>query len=695
MTTEDPQRPGFPDYFKNRQPWQDIISRTPRLVSASEPAFRRVILFSAAVLILFPVVGRGQQNPTDLTDRSLQELMNIKVYSASRYSQLVSEAPASVTVISRDQIERGGYRTLADILRGVRGFYVSNDRQYSYLGVRGFSDSGDYNTRVLLMVDGHRMNDAIYEQAMIGTEFVLDVGTIERVEITRGPSSSLYGTNAVFAVVNVITRKAGDIGGLEMEGGAGTLNTYRGRITYGGSFSGVDAMVSGSFYGSKGNKHLYYPEYDSPATSKGVASYVDDDQALNLLATVSTRGFRFQAAYSDREKGDPTGSFNDVFNSPRNRERDARGYSDLRYEQTKGGTTFMARTYYDRYINDGQFLQDYSPDPPILNLDFGRGESWGTELQVISTLLHRYKIVGGFEYRDDFRQELINYDVDPLSYYTKSDHPSFVAAPYVEAEIPITAHLSLAPSLRADYNPRVGWMISPRTAINYSLSKKGRVKLIYGQSFRSPNAYELYYLEGQKPLKSEKIVSWEGDFEQELNRHLSASLSVFHNRMDNFIALGADDFWGSLFINEGRQKLAGLETQIRGYWLNGAATTLSYSNSFEQRDVDGAAPENSPKHVGKLYVSVPIFHQKIFATMDAQYISHRMTIHDQRVSSYSIVNLTLFGRQISKNLDLSFSVDNLLNKRYADPAAQQHRQNAIQQDGRNLRGKLVWTFGGK
>lgn len=695
MTTEDPQRPDFPDHFKNRQPLQDIISRAPRLVSAFEPAFRRVILLSAAVLILFPVVGRGQQNPTDLTDRSLQELMNIKVYSASRYSQLVSEAPASVTVISRDQIERGGYRTLADILRGVRGFYVSNDRQYSYLGVRGFSDSGDYNTRVLLMVDGHRMNDAIYEQAMIGTEFVLDVGTIERVEITRGPSSSLYGTNAVFAVVNVITRKAGDIGGLEMEGGAGTLNTYRGRITYGGSFSGVDAMMSGSFYGSKGNKHLYYPEYDSPATSKGVASYVDDDQALNLLATVSTLGFRFQAAYSDREKGDPTGSFNDVFNSPRNRERDARGYSDLRYEQTKGGTTFMARTYYDRYINDGQFLQDYSPDPPILNLDFGRGESWGTELQVISSLLHRYKIVGGFEYRNDFRQELINYDVDPLSYYTKSDHPSFVAAPYVEAEIPITAHLSLAPSLRADYNPRVGWMISPRTAINYSLSKKGRVKLIYGQSFRSPNAYELYYLEGQKPLKSEKIVSWEGDFEREFNRHLSTSLSVFHNRMDNFIALGTDDFWGSLFINEGRQKLAGLETQIRGYWLNGAATTLSYSNSFEQRDVDGAAPENSPKHIGKLYVSVPMFHQKIFATMDAQYISHRMTIHDERVSSYSIVNLTLFGRQIRKNLDLSFSVDNLLNKRYADPAAQQHRQNAIQQDGRNLRGKLVWTFGGK
>jgi len=658
------------------------------------PAFWRVIFSSAALLLLF-CGALPAQDSSDLTDRSLQDLMNMKVYSASRYSQLVSEAPASVTVISRDQIERGGYRTLADILRSVRGFYISYDRQYSYLGVRGFSDSGDYNTRVLLMVDGHRMNDAIYEQAMIGTEFVLDVGTIERVEITRGPSSSLYGTNAVFAVVNVITRNASDVSGLEVEGGAGTLNTYRGRITYGGTVAGVNALLSGAFYGSRGNKRLYYPEYDSPVTNNGIARDVDDDQAWNLLATLSIRGFRFQAAYSDRDKGDPTGSFADVFNNPWNRERDARGYLDLRYERTIGETTLMARTYYDRYVNDGQFLQDYSPDPPVFNRDFGRGESWGAEFQAISTLRNRYKVVSGFEYRNDFRQEMLNYNVDPLSYYTKSDHPSFVAAPYIEAEIPLTSRLSLAPSLRADYNPRVNWMVSPRAALNYRFTDKTRAKLIYGESFRSPNSYELYYLEGQQPLHAERIATWEGDFEQELDSHLSASLSAFYNKTNHFIAMGEDDFWGSQFVNEGQQKLAGVETEMRGHWLNGTAATLSYSNDFEQRDVSGAVPENSPKHIAKLYLSVPVFHQKLFATMDAQYLSHRMTIHDERVSSYVVVNLTLFGKQIRKDLDLTFRVDNLFNKRYSDPAAQQHLQNAIPQDGRTVSGKLLWRFGGK
>ena len=89
------------------------------------------------------------------------------------------------------KFKRYGYRTLADILRSVRGFYVTNDRNYSYLGVRGFSRPGDYNARILLLVDGHRLNDNIFGAALIGTEFPLDVDLIERVEIIRGPSSSL------------------------------------------------------------------------------------------------------------------------------------------------------------------------------------------------------------------------------------------------------------------------------------------------------------------------------------------------------------------------------------------------------------------------------------------------------------------------------------------------------------------------
>ena len=157
--------------------------------------------------------------PAQLSELSLEELVDLEidsVYGASAYAQKTAEAPSSVTIITADQIRKYGHRTLADVLRGVRGFYVTSDRNYSYLGVRGFSRPGDYNARVLLLVDGHRLNDNIFGSALIGTEFPLDIELIERVEIIRGPSSSLYGTSAFFGVINVITKRGGTMKGADL-----------------------------------------------------------------------------------------------------------------------------------------------------------------------------------------------------------------------------------------------------------------------------------------------------------------------------------------------------------------------------------------------------------------------------------------------------------------------------------------------
>ena len=116
--------------------------------------------------------------------------MNVKVetvYGASKFLEKIADAPASVTVVTAEEIERYGYRTLADVLRSVRGFYVIYDRNYTYVGVRGFSQPGDYNARILFLVDGHRDNDNIFDGAYVGTEFPVDIDLIDHVEIIRGP----------------------------------------------------------------------------------------------------------------------------------------------------------------------------------------------------------------------------------------------------------------------------------------------------------------------------------------------------------------------------------------------------------------------------------------------------------------------------------------------------------------------------
>ena len=94
------------------------------------------------------------------------------------------------------------------MLRTVRGLYTTYDRNYIYAGVRGFSRPGDYNTRVLLLLNGHRLNDALYDMAPIGTDFPLDVSIIDRVEVIRGPASS-HMARTIARVINVVTRLGG------------------------------------------------------------------------------------------------------------------------------------------------------------------------------------------------------------------------------------------------------------------------------------------------------------------------------------------------------------------------------------------------------------------------------------------------------------------------------------------------------
>src|SRR5713226_7740238 len=97
------------------------------------PGRGRAVQVGILPFLLLVATALAQQETKDLTEASLEDLANIQVYSASKHMQSVSEAPSSVTVITADEIQKYGYRTLADVLRGVGGFYITYDRDYSYL----------------------------------------------------------------------------------------------------------------------------------------------------------------------------------------------------------------------------------------------------------------------------------------------------------------------------------------------------------------------------------------------------------------------------------------------------------------------------------------------------------------------------------------------------------------------------------
>ncbi|MBF0560282.1 MAG: TonB-dependent receptor plug domain-containing protein, partial [Nitrospirae bacterium] len=277
---------------------------------------------------------------------------------ASRFKQKVIEATSSVTVITSDDIKKYGYRTLAEILRSVRSFQITSDRNYSYIGVRGFGRTGDYSSRVLVLVDGHRINDSIYDEALVGEDFIVDINLIERIEVIRGPSSSLYGNNAFLAVINVITRKASDFGGVEASGAGGSFSTFKGRVSYGGVF-GADAygVFSASGLDSEGPHKLFFREFDTPETNNGVAVNTDYESNQSLFGKVGYGDLTLETAFVSRMKGIPTASFGTEFNDRNNKTIDQRYYLDLKYDHLcDDGARVMAKLSYDTYYYWGTYV---------------------------------------------------------------------------------------------------------------------------------------------------------------------------------------------------------------------------------------------------------------------------------------------------------------------------------------------------
>jgi outer membrane receptor for ferrienterochelin and colicins len=668
----------------------------------------------ASFFILLPIslcraetAAADKDSKSDLLEMSVEELMNVEVATvvgASKYEQQVTEAPASVSIVSADDIKKFGYRTLADALRSVRGIYVTYDRNYAYLGVRGFNRPGDLNTRVLLLVDGHRINDNIYESAPIGTEFPVDVDLIDRIEVIRGPSSSLYGTNAFFGVVNVITKKPGTMQGTQVSGAAGSFGTFNGRVSYAKETpGGLGLLLSGSVMHSDGPDQLYFKEF-AAGGSDGIARNADGDKNYQFFAKLSYRDFTLTGALASRQKTIPTASFGTVFNTQATRTTDGHSFLDLKYAHSfDEDTELTVRAFYDRYLYDGKYLYDRAqPGDPsnfVLNKDQAWGDWFGSEAQVTRTLFERNKVTAGLEYRFNSVQHQRNFDDAPFFQYLDDQRSSASWALYLQDEIRILDSLILSTGLRYDRYDSFGGTTNPRLALIYKPREGSSLKLLYGQAFRAPSAFEFYYSDGGQTtkanpdLKPERIRTYEAVYEQYFLKHYRSSLSGFYYRINDLISQRVDSADGLIqFENIDAVVAKGGELELEGIWEGGIKGRLSYTYQQVEDGNTGQVLTNSPRHLAKFNLVLPVFRDRVFLGVEEQYQSSRTTLAQSQTGAAYTSNATLSGRTPLPGLELSLSVYNLFDTRYGDPGAAEHVQDVIQQDGRSFRLKLDYHF---
>jgi iron complex outermembrane receptor protein len=668
------------------------------------------ILYVAAITFALLLPGGSFCSAADFSDIDLNmttvgdELLLFQdipsVFSASKYEQKITEAPSSVSIVTAEEIKRYGYRTLADLLRGLRGFYITSDRVNQYQGVRGFNRPGDSNSRFLLLVDGLRLNDSIFGAAYIDTFFIIDVDLIDRVEVIRGPSSSLYGTNAFFGVINVITKRGRDLQSLEVSGDGGTHDTYKGRLSYGNRYgTGLEMLLSATKYESEGDDRLYYPEFDTIDTNHGVARNGDDDEVYRFFGKFAFGDFTLEGAYVDREKRFPTAAYGTEFNDPRNRVISEQGVGQLVYEHHFADHfDLLARGSYNYYSSDGNYVYDYSPTPDpfiVINKDEFRGAWWGGEIQATKRLQKHTLIFGG-EYQNHYRQDQKNFD---LAVYLDEQHDSENWGVYIQDEYQIFDALILNAGVRHDEYSTFGSTTNPRLALIYSPLEKTTLKFLYGEAFRAPNAFEFFYhdgLETQKPnpdLEPERITTYELVLEQYLGSHLHGIINGFYYETEDLINLMLDPDDGLLvFDNVDEVEAMGVELELEGKWNSGFEGRASYSFQEAKNRKTDQLLTNSPKHLAKLNLIVPLYKDKFLLGIEEQYMGKRKTRTGDEAGGFAVTNLTLFSQHMAEGLEFSASVYNLFDKKFSDPASAAHRQDTIEQDGQILRLKITYIF---
>lgn len=662
----------------------------------------------AAILVGTAFAHAAAKPPAapNYADLSLEQLMDLKVervYGVSRHEQKVTQAPSSVSIVTADDFQRFGWRTLSDMLRSVRGFYTSDDRNYSYLGVRGLLRPGDYNTRMLILVDGHRLNDSIYDGGYIGREQMVSTAVIDRVEVIRGPSSSLYGSSAFFGVINVVTKRASEGGSVSTE--VGNYGSFETQLSYGRTFrNGVEWQVSGSHYTSEGEDRLYFPEFDprrtdNPAASNnGVAVDSDGERSAQLFSSLRYRDLTLAAFVSRRGKEVPTASFESAFNYRGESTFDRRGYVDLKFDRSMGDHRLVARLYYDQYRYNGNYPYDYAaPDEPRdvrVSTDVSVGETVGTELQFNSQLSANHTVVFGGEFRDNFRADQIQYvEGDAV---TDDHRATRNLGLYAQWEATLRKDLRLNAGGRYDrYFGSYGGTLSPRLGVIYDLNAVTTVKLLHGTAFRAPNPYERFYYEEQwrhPVLEPEEIRTSEAVLERYWGSVYRSHVSFYYYDVEKLVTQRATDTGDLYFENADSTQAYGAEVELEAKYESGWQARASYAWQSPKDAFTDQRLSSSPRSLAKLNVAWAPASRRFSAGVEVQHQSSVLTLRNAKADSFTLANLHLASAKLWDPYEVALTVSNLFDTRYAMPGAEDHVQDTLPQGRRMLCLKVSRRF---
>ena len=598
------------------------------------------------------------------------------VVGAAKREQTLGNVASAVTVVTADRIRRFGYRTVAEALVGVAGVYIQDTRLTQQVGIRGLQIPGGFNSRILVLVDGATINEAWGAFAGVGWDAVVSIDDIARIEVIRGPVGAVYGTNAFFGIINIVTRGAAE--GSRAWGRVGVGNINGAVATAGFAQGGVNKQIRGSV--------LAMTRFGESSTIEAIQSEpLEGDGANTLIASVSGtyggtfgqirayRGLRESpfAPYDSDPANDPA---YELFNYQLLVEGGHTRQLSKRLSVTGRGYLNLYR-FYDRiYYTDDVFL------------DYGDALTGGAEVR------------GRYDLRADGKLGITagaeaNYSRTESRSYTEGDFANAAIVPldfsiqgiYSELDGQPLPWLGFTAGLRFDNNTAIASRLSPRAALFLANGEKYGAKLLYAEGFRNPSAFEGYFEDGvdfsaNPDIKPETVRSFEGVLWARPIAGLSTRLSAFYWKAQDVIEQlpNPDDETLLQFQNVGVYVTQGIEAEATyrnsAGWYGFGGLAVARVGSAQSGDrVTYGEVVGAPRVTGTVGASTPKLGDIAHVSAAAQYLGPRHTRTDENGGRlpnsrrWLGLDATVYVPNV-KGFDFTLGVRNILGTRDEVPA---------------------------
>ena len=603
--------------------------------------------------------------PRDLAELSLEELMNIEVTSVSKKTERLSDAAAALFVITQEDIRRSGYTSIPEILRLAPNLQVArvDSSQYA-ITARGFNSTTA--NKLLVLIDGRSVYTPLFSGVFWDVQDTL-IEDIERIEVISGPGGTLWGSNAVNGVINIITRRSQDTRGGLVSLGAGTAERGAG-VRYG-------AKV-----GENATFRIYGKGFDRDNTTRGNGTDVEDAWKKGQL------GFR-----TDWSRGsDALTLQGDGYTGTIDQVGDDKSIS---------GANLLGR--WNRTFQDGSALQVQG------YFDRTRRVYPGT----FGELLDTYDIEAQHRFQVGARQEItwgggyrMMHDAVTNSVglaFLPNVRPLTLINGFLQDSIALHERLKLTMGVRLESNSYTGLEVQPNVRLAWKFRDDALLWSAVSRVVRTPSRLDTdlfspsqapFLLAGGPNFKSEKLIAYEVGYRAQLTPQASFSVSTFYNVYDDLRSIepGPGGALPFTFTNKMKGYTYGVETwgsyRVFDWWrMSAGYNYLKEKLGFDadSRDSNTAAAGNDPAHQFSVRSAINLPHNldwdvglRVIGALASPDVGHYVTLD------------TRLGWTVMNGIELSLIGYNLLDHDHPEFGAGTTRSEVA----RAFYAKLVWSY---